>query len=263
MQGVSRLSPSQQREHAERWAQARSRFDELQEQPLSAAATFTEADDSLSKYFTETFPNDTLQALKVQFPTFKPSTVPIDKLICPLAVIDYEYVEELKATLTGTEPADILKFALPRATEVPLKMAQDPSGRAITFVSSQKTIALSAMLVNQVPGVGVEVRMLVSGNPQFIFVSLVGGRLFIRNGVHRAYLLASLGVKELPCLLVEEPQIPIVVGAYPTFTPQVLALPRPPLLIDAFDPTVALTMPVVRTTKIIRISGEELVLPVD
>ena len=53
----------------------------------------------------------------------------------PLTLIDYEYVEQLKADLTGTEPDAIARFALPLEITVQGKTAIDPSGRAINFIS--------------------------------------------------------------------------------------------------------------------------------
>ncbi len=189
--------------------------------------------------------------------------VQTEQLVMPLTMIDYEYVEELKATLTGTDPKDIVRFALPDQLLMQVKSAIDPSGRAVNFISSQKTLTLQPITVTKVPGVGLEVKLTIAGTPQLIVVTRVEGRYYLRNGVHRAYLLASLGVKELPCILAEESQIPLIVGAYPAFAPHILALPRPPLLKDTLDPTVYLLMPAIRTNKVFRISAEELILPVN
>jgi hypothetical protein len=200
-----------------------------------------------------------------QFPNARCAMVPTEQLITPLVLIDYEYVEELKAILTGIEPRDIARFALPTQSEFQVKTGFDPSGQAVNFVSSQKALVLGPMTVNSIPGVGLEVKMFLTGTPQLIIVSHVQGRLYLRAGIHRAYLLASLGVKEIPFLLYDEGQVPmpLAAGPYPTFAPHVLALPRPPLLRDALDPTLTLLVPLVRTTTVFRISAEQLTVPVN
>ncbi len=72
-----------------------------------------------------------------------------------------------------------------------------------------------------------------------------------------------MGVDTIPCILVSENQIPLITGAYPTFTPQILALPRPPLLQDALNPELTLSVPIIRTSKLIRITAEEVILPTE
>jgi len=260
LNGLSRLSPSQHAEYLQNWPKIHARWIEMNSQPIPPASV-SEVKGDMRTYFDETA--IVLHGLFAQLPGARFAMVPVDQLITPLTLIDYEYVEELKATLTGTEPRDIAAFALPRQIAVSAKAAVDASGRAVNFISAEKSLALTPLTVTEIPGVGFEVKASVIGTPQLILVSHVAGRLYLRSGVHRAYLLASLGFKEIPCVLSEENQIPMVMGVYPTFTPQILAQPRPPLLMDTFDPTLTLMIPAVRTTKIIRISAEELVLPVD
>jgi hypothetical protein len=130
-------------------------------------------------------------------------------------------------------------------------------------VSSQKNLAVLPVQVGEIPGAGMEVKFLVVGTPQLIIVSRVRDRFYLKSGIHRAYLLASLGLKEIPCVMVDESEVPTIVGVYPAFTPSILAQERPPLLIDALNPAAALDVPLVKTQKVINISVEELVLPAD
>jgi hypothetical protein len=256
--GISRWTREQQKEQLQNWSQAQARFDELNQTPLQPAQHKDPEGDiaDVCADFSAKFP-----VILDHIPGGRFAMVRTEDLITPLTMIDYEYVEELKAALTGTESADIARFALPAEIEMQVKTAIDPSVRAINIISSQKSLTLHPVTVNQIPGVGLEVKFLLSGFPQMILVSRVEGRYYLRNGIHRAYLLASLGVKEIPCILADEKQIPATVGAYPSFAPHILALPRPPLLRDTLDPTMYLLMPLVRTHKVIRISAEELILP--
>jgi len=257
--GVSRLSDDQQKEYLSKWDQAMSRAKEISQKPI-APGSFREPDGPILDYFKEAAP--VFQGIFSQFKNTRFAMVPTEQLITPLTLIDYEYVEELKATLTGTEPSDLARFALPQQLQIQSKASIDPMGRSVSIISAQKTLAIGPLTVNPLPGVGFEVKISIVGTPQMILVSHVGGRMYLRSGIHRVYLLASLGVKEIPCIVIEESQIPLVMGTYPTFAPHILALPRPPLLVDTPDPTLTLLIPMVRTNKLIRISAEELILPV-
>ena len=253
------MSPEQIQEHLRDWPQAQARFNELSQTPLEAV-TVREPDGKIAEYCAEA--KNSLAPLLAQMPTSRFAMVPVDHLIMPLTLIDYEYVEQLKADLTGTEPDAIARFALPLEITVQGKTAIDPSGRAINFISPQKSVSLGPITVNPIPGVGLEVRLSIVGTPQLVIVGNVAGRLYLRSGIHRAYLLASMGVKEIPCILREETQVPVTLSAYPAFAPHILALPRPPLLRDTLDPTLTLLVPLVRTNKVFRISAEELIIPV-
>jgi hypothetical protein len=258
--GVSRLPDDQRMKLLEQWPQIEARRDELNKAILGPASP-KEPSPAVSEWTQKAMP--ALQLMMSQFQKARFATVPTDQIINPLTMIDFDYVDELKATLGGMEPMDIAKFALPSRTSVEVRASFDPSGRSVNFVSPQKTLVLGPITVTQLPGVGMEVKVTILGTAQIVVVSHVAGRLYLRNGIHRAYLLASLGVKEIPCVLTEEDQIPSVVGPYPAFAPHVLALTRPPLLKDMFDPTLTLQVPTVRTNKVFRIAAEELVLPAD
>jgi hypothetical protein len=112
---------------------------------------------------------------------------------------------------------------------------------------------------------GTEVTFLVAANWSLILVANYSGRLILRNGIHRAFLLAKMGMKTVPCVLVNEVgDLPNIHNTtYPSFAPQMLIQPRPPLLVDFLDPELCLQVPLQRTHKVIRIAAEELVIPVD
>jgi hypothetical protein len=260
LNGLSRVAPQEREKYLQNWETVSTRFAELNQHPL-APASFRGVEGETKKYFERT--REVLSSLFRQLPNAQFAMVSVDQLITPLALIDYEYVEQLKATLTGTEPGDVAAFSFPQQLSIQAKAAVDPSGRAVNFISAEKTLALTPLTVTEIPGVGFEIKAAVVGTPQMILVHSVANRLYIINGAHRAYLLASLGMREIPCVLVEANQIPLVTGAYPTFAPHILASPRPPMLMDMFDPTLTLQIPAVRTTKIIRVSTEELILPTD
>jgi hypothetical protein len=191
------------------------------------------------------------------------ATVPLDALITPLVFLDGEYIENLKPELQSSRDIDVIKFALPSITAMQIRAAMDSSMRNVTFLSSVKTLTVGPCTLTQTPD-GTEVKFLVGANLSMILVSLVSGRLIVRNGIHRVSLLSQLGIKNIPCILVKEDLLPSVFSsAYPAFIPPTLALPRPPLVVDYSNPRLSLEAPLQRTQKIIRISAEESVLPID
>lgn len=184
-------------------------------------------------------------------------------LVAVLALVDCEFVEQLRAELVDKDPLSVAKFAIPETVNIPIKAGVEAPGRTANFVSPQKTMTLGSMQVEHVPNEGVQVRYMVTNAATFIVVSRVGNRLFLRSGTHRAYLLASLGIHDIPCIIVNENQIPLLAGGYPAFSPAALSQPRPPLFVDYFDESLAMTSRLQRMNKVIRITAEEFLVPVD
>lgn len=191
------------------------------------------------------------------------ATVPLDALITPLVFLDGEYLESLKPELQSSREIDVIKFALPSVAAMQIRAAMDSSMRNVTFLSSIKTLTVGPCTLTQTPE-GTEVKFLVGANLSMILVSLMSGRLIVRNGIHRVALLGRLGIKNIPCILVREDVVPTVFSsAYPAFVPATLALPRPPLIVDFSNLRLSLEAPLQRTQKVIRISADESVLPID
>ncbi|MGA3069439.1 MAG: hypothetical protein ABSD43_04405 [Terracidiphilus sp.] len=198
-----------------------------------------------------------------QGPEVSVGYVSIDTVTNPFVYIDYEFLEDLKPELEGTSPLEIAKFAFPESVTTPITMVGDPTQTTITFSSRQKTMTVSNVRLRSTPE-GTEVSYIIGANSSGIVVSDAGDRLVLRNGIHRAYLLAQYGVKEIPCIYVKDRnRLPVVIGAYPTFSPGILVQPRQPLLVDLLRPELCLQAPVRKTHKLIRISADEIMIPVD
>ncbi len=174
--------------------------------------------------------------LRAQHPEFEIRLVPVDQLVCPLALIDNAYLEELRAELQGNDFQDYVRFALPKTLSAALKVASsDPTMHSVTFISQQKTVAVGPVQLQQTAD-GLEVKFTIASTLAMIFVSQVGERLILKTGVHRSFLLAQLGIKQIPCIFVRESQLQNPLSAaYPSFHPGILLQPRPPLLTDLFD----------------------------
>jgi hypothetical protein len=190
--------------------------------------------------------------------------VPLDQLVSPLVLIDYELLDSLKAELPLIDEIHVARFALPQEVTVPIKAMLDPTMRNAMFVSNDKTMTVSAARVQQTP-LGTAVTFLVGASGSALIAANYSGRLILRNGIHRAVLLATMGVKSVPCIVVKEdgPIVAAATVAYPTFTDAVLALPRPPMVTDFLNPDLTLQVPLQRTHKLVKISAEEIIVPID
>jgi hypothetical protein len=265
LSSLTRLEPKEIEGMTVRWQEAAAKRQSLppldQNQPKILAAE--SASREVSEYFSRMRQTPLFGAISsLQEATF--AFVPVDQLINPLVLIDFEYLDSLKPELQSTDDLEVARFAMPETLAVPVKAIADPTQRNITFVSNEKTLTVSPMQVTQTDQ-GTEVKFIVAGNLSMLMVANHSGRLILRNGIHRAFLLAKMGVKSVPCILINDegpiPNLPNV--AYPTFTSSVLGQPRPPLLIDFFDAELCLEVPLLRTHKLIRISADETIIPVD
>jgi hypothetical protein len=189
--------------------------------------------------------------------------VDLDKLVVPLVMMDMEYVDELGAELMGTDADEVERFAISASLTTNIRAMTDTSLKSATFISSQKTVTVGPIQIKQVPE-GAEVRFVVTNSYSVLLVSYTQNRLVLRNGIHRAYLLRRRGVTKAPCLLVREKEIQGTLAlAYPAFVPSVLAQPRPPMLPDFFNPALSIELPLQKVRKIIKISAEESILPIE
>ena len=202
-------------------------------------------------------------SIRSQFQGLSIGLIDAASLINPLVWIDLEYAEELRAELTGLDELEILNFAIPRQIRLGTRLAIDADGTGISVVSRQKLFAVTPPIINQIPDAGFSVTFNVIATPQVILVSKVNGRFYLRNGMHRAYLLLASGIKYIPAVIVEEKALMQIVTSYPAFSTEVLLMERPPTLADLLDENLIATIPLQRTQKVVRISTEEMILPVD
>lgn len=246
------------------WQQARAKVDALPPLPSRQQNGDHIENPAVLEYIAE------LQRNNPSFQNIAPGKnistrlVQIDHLVCPLVLIDYELLDSLKPELPLTDELHVARFAVPQQVHVPIRAMLDPTMRNALFVSNDKTMTVSAAQVQQTP-FGTAITFMVGAAGSAVIAANYSGRLVLRNGIHRAFLLASMGVKSTPCIVVEEsgPIASAVTLAYPTFTDAVLALPRPPIVTDFLNPDLKVEVPLQRTHKLIRISAEETVVPID
>jgi hypothetical protein len=221
------------------------------------------ADAKTLAYF-ESLSNSAVMAqVKQTYAVSEFAYVRVKDLITPLVYIDQEYIEELRPELASLDEVDVAKFAIPDATNIRVRSMIDPTNRSVNFISNNKSLSIGPAQITSQSG-GVLVSFFVGATTAVVTVIKHENRLILRNGIHRAYLLAKLGLQEIPCVLTAE-QAPnsLMISSYPAFVPAVLMQKRPPMLIDFFDPRLSIDVPLQRNHKVVKISAEETVLPVD
>jgi hypothetical protein len=243
-----------------RWPSSTDARDKLAPLQISVAKQLSERQQGMA---TELFNLPLIQSIRAQFNAVSIGLIDASSLINPLVWVDLEYVEELRAELVGSDELDILSFAIPRQIRIGTRLAIDADGTGVSVVSKQKLFAVTPPIINQIPDAGFSVTFNVIATPQLILVSRTNGQFYLRNGIHRAFLLASTGVKEIPAVIVEEETLRPIVSAYPAFTTEVLQMQRPPTIADLLDQALVATIPLQRTQKVVRITTEEMILPVE
>jgi hypothetical protein len=214
-----------------------------------------------------------IRALEEKHPSFKSvapgkqvsvELVRLDQLVTPLVLIDYELLDSLKAELPLLDDIHVARFALPQQITVPIRAMLDPTMRSALFVSNDKTLTVMPAQVQQTP-LGTVVTFLVGISGSALIAANHSGRLVLRNGIHRAFLLASKGIESAPCVIVKEdgPISSQATSAYPSFTDSVMALPRPPMVKDFLNSDLTLQVPLQRTHKLVKVSAEETIVPID
>ncbi len=87
------------------------------------------------------------------------------------------------------------------------------------------------------------------------------GRSFVRDGYHRAAGLLRRGVFVAPCIFINAQSFDQVGTPPGSFTYETLFGDRPPTLSDFWDDKVARSIQQVSVRKVVRVRGEEFVVP--
>jgi hypothetical protein len=259
LQNTSRLDPEKIEKLIPDWSKA-FKYRELLE-PLKLPQTeditpFSQAGiDHISKFTTAGAFSE--GSGEVRF-----GLIDVNKLISPLVYFDNDYIEELRPELQGNDEIDLIRFAFPETLVTSVAAALEPTLKGAVFVSNQKGLTVSPIKIENTP-TGTHVSFTVATGINFIHVGNFAGRLFLKNGMHRAFLLLQNGIKHIPCAIVDEPALPAsFTASYPTFTHGALLQSRPPFLTDFMDPELSVNIPIQRTNKLVRIFSEESVIPV-
>lgn len=160
--------------------------------------------------------------------------------------------------LTANDVAGIAAITLPLHSPTTMPVAFDPHKNAWLFSSPNPNLRVAGqfnvVLGNGIPGFGFAVDIALS----FLQVAGMNGRYFLRDGYHRAYGLLAAGIHYAPALVkdfaaFEEVQMPAGLLPPPTYLG-----PRPPLLVDYLDDTVATDTHLPVMTKMVVIQAIDL-----
>jgi hypothetical protein len=170
-------------------------------------------------------------------------------------------------------PDGLFELCLPRTQPThPLGAFTDPDGKGFTISSFNPNLRIAAGQVSEanvspgpmMPSVRMQaVTLLVYMGTSYLQVVRYRDRCFVRDGYHRATGLLRSGIYEAPCIFIEATSFEQVgAGMVPgVLSYEAMYSPRPPYLSDFWDDRVAadVSQPAVR--KVVRIRGEEFVVP--
>jgi hypothetical protein len=193
--------------------------------------------------------------------------VDLDQLVVHQRSVDLTYIESLRTALP-TDPTDeeVFLFAAGRLCPPPAVRVTRASETVYTFssVSSDLRFLDFALLdpksVNgyHPPGSATGVVGVFIGFGVNILSALrVRDRLILINGTHRAHVLYSLGIRQVPCLVREvsgEEDLDLI-GAIDVkqSLPVYLRAGRPPRLKDFFDPRLHAIIPAAAATRLVHV----------
>lgn len=183
------------------------------------------------------------------------AAVPLDALVCVQPFLNY--------TFAGSRAADdepgMLRLCLPAEPERlevwgGIAEAETPAASFYTWDPNVHVTAAKVETHSQL-----RVTFTISKTAVFLQVARIDGRLYLKNGTHRAVGLAAAGFRHLAAIVVDHPDH----DELPRILPRrILAGPCPPLIGDFLDPDFYVTYPWVDRVKFIRLVPEEFAAPV-
>ncbi|MFN0088518.1 MAG: hypothetical protein ACKVX9_24220 [Blastocatellia bacterium] len=188
--------------------------------------------------------------------------IELDRLVVYQKHIDLTYVRQLQKRL-GPAPGmeEIFRTCLPYDhPQPPIKWMKQ--GDKFIFVSPSNDLRyLGSMSLKPEnitnyppPGALVGVVGLALGfGSNFLNAAYYNKRLILHNGSHRAYALREMGVTHVPCIIEHassHEEMEVVVSSEVRANPSLyLKHPRPPMLVDYFNPRLRKVMPVHRVLR--------------
>ena len=201
-----------------------------------------------------------LANLRTQLSVVDFGWVSAGELINPLQLIDLDYANHLANEIPENPTEhDAMVFAAPERLNINAQALAEE--RSATIITRFQELYLSSIEHVQ-SDVGFEMRFKVSTLPQYILVIEYEGRFYLRSGMHRAFILARAGLQRIPCFLARNVEMPAIIGPYPVYPNEVLQLARPPKLLDAFNNLLAVKTDYQQTRRLLRVSAEEIAIPV-
>lgn len=175
--------------------------------------------------------------------------VEIGKVVAPQRLVNLEYVEELKTTLTSAPSVEeLIEFCLQPKQVPPEPKRMQIAPNVFTYSSSSVDFRFLGGYPKQLTEEDVKastggglpmaaIVLLVGYGSPTCNVFLVGKRMILNNGFHRMYCLADMGVKYAPLVVqkVANPDLelqPVIAGLPKDY---LIGHPRPVLVKDFLD----------------------------
>ncbi len=201
--------------------------------------------------------------------TWKPAIVDLRRTLSFQKVISVEGLGERLENISDED--SLLNLCLPEQQPMPgLGAFTDADGKGFTVSSVNPNLRIAAgqlsdALVSPSPGLPPvkmqAITLLVFMGMSYLQVVQYRGRSFVRDGYHRAAGLLRRGVFVTPCIFIDAQSFDQVGTPPGSFTYETLFGDRPPTLSDFWDDKVARSIQQVSVRKVVRVRGEEFVVP--
>lgn len=182
------------------------------------------------------------------------ASVPIASLISVQPHLNHSFASRLAAP----GEAGMLNLCLPAGGET-LELWGGPSPGetpSASLFTRDPNIGVTSVEMEVAPEL--RITFTIGKTALFLQVCRLGGRLFLKNGTHRAVALAAVGVRRLPCVLVDLPDA----GSLPRLLPHATLMgDAPPLVEEFLDPRFYVEYEWRDRIKFIRLVPEEFVAP--
>jgi hypothetical protein len=197
------------------------------------------------------------------------AVVDLDQLVVYQKHINLAFAAKVQERL-GRSPSEleVMGACIPIDLEQqsPPTRVMQVAANAYNFVSPSTDLRfLEALLLTPeqlqgiaLPGPAVAALALVVGyGSNHVNLIEAEGRLILNNGSHRAYALREMGIRRMPCVIQtasRRDELELANDEVQRHPDRYLAVPRPPMLKDYFDPKLRMVVPVARTARMLKLS---------
>lgn len=191
--------------------------------------------------------------------------VEIERLIAFQQFVDTEFSDGFAASaLASATLLDRVRFCLPVAAEEQIAFSAEagPTGVAGNAFSLSRNFQIGGLGFEPLQGdqpARIVIPVVMRGN--WVQVREFEGRYFLANGYHRTWALYARGERFVPAVVTQAHTVEEI-GAGPGFFPPALLLSeRPPLFRHFFDAVLAPELDLKSMLKVIRVTGQEFLVP--
>ena len=235
--------------------------------PYAAPNIIVEMDDPALVEAIHTRPE-----IQAAFPgqQWRPAYVELSQVVSLQKLIHLEGLEARVADIRA-DSSELLELCLPTSQQLPPSGAildLDNKGLTISSLNPNLRIIGNQLAEAQIslapglPPVRVQaVTILVSIGSSYLNVAWYQNRLILRDGYHRAAALLRAGISCVPCLVVEVRSLEELGCPPGAVAYDVLFGERPPTLGDFWDESVTCEVMRPAIRKVLRIRGDEFVVP--